>query len=335
MSNNTLNNNQPSNQQPQHQVGLLIHDGVWAASVYSALDLFESANRRNLQQLFNCTIVSPNSSSVKLFNGREMLADSPVNDQQHFDLIFLSHYWGSFDDVTSHYPELPSWLRKQYERGAVIAGINSGIVWAAQAGLLRNRSATSYWRNIKEFRRLFPDVTWAEQQSLVEDSGIYSSNGQNAAMDLTLHLIEKFSSSQMADRLARDITYDSRRSYDLTLFNMSGFRQHKDNAIHKAQDWLDSRYNEPFNFGDCSKKLNMSQRNFIRRFQAATGEKPSRYLQRLRVESAKHQLINNDDSIKAILLNVGYQNFGHFSKVFKEYTKLSPRQFRARFRPGV
>jgi len=85
---------------------------------------------------------------------------------------------------------------------------------------------------------------------------------------------------------------------------------------------------------DAYDKLGMSKSTFIRRFQKSTGEKPSRYLQRLRVEAAKSRLINSDESTKTIALGVGYTDFSYFSVVFKSLTELTPSEFRRQFRPA-
>lgn len=315
------------------RVAVLCHDGVWQTSVYSALDVYQIANQRHKKLLFDCEIVTPGGEAARVFGDREVSGDTHIDNGVDYDLISLSHFWGDYESVIRRYPHLPAWLRLQHRNGAVIAGVNSGIFWAAEAGLLDGCTATTYWRDFGHFRQRYPRVHWSEAQSLAVDNNVYSSNGGNAGTDLVLHLIEKFCDRETATRMARDIAYDSRRTYDLTLFNIAGLRQHNDNGVHRAQDWLDQHYMHRVSFEALAEDLGMSQRSLIRRFQKAIGDKPTRYLQRLRVESAKHQLVNSEDSIKTISLNVGYQDFGYFSSVFKSIAELSPRQFRSRYRP--
>jgi len=320
--------------QDSWRVALLSHEGVWESSIYIALDIYQSANLRYQEPLFSCEIITPTEEPVLPYSGRPRCGDSHIGNGVHYDLIVLSHYWGDFDDVIQRYPMLPDWLADQHRNGAAIAGVNSGIFWAAEAGLLDNLRATSHWHNFSDFRQRYPQVNWTEDQSLAVDNNVYSSNGGNAGMDLTLHLVEKFGDRETANRMRRDITYDYQRNYDLTLFNIAGLRQHRDSGIHRAQDWLDQHFMDKVEFEALADQIGMSRRTLIRRFQKATGDKPTRYLQRLRVESAKHQLINTEDSIKTISLNVGYQDFGYFSSLFKSITELSPRQFRSHSRPS-
>lgn len=316
------------------RVALVSYDGAWTSSISTTPDLLQSVNLRRMSQTFSWDNVTPTPKPVVTFSGHVVSGDTHMGADNQYDLVILAHFWGDFDQVTGQYPQIAPWLRQQHGRGAVIAGISSGVFWAAEAGLLDARRATTYWRHLETFKQRYPTVEWLENQSLVEDRGIYSSNGQNAAIDLTLHLVEKFCGAKLANGLARDITFDSRRNYDLTLFNIAGLRHHRDSGIHKAQDWLDSHYQEKVKFVALADRVGMSKSTFIRRFQKATGKRPTRYLQRLRVEAAKQQLINSSDLIKTISLNVGYRDFGYFSEVFKSITEMSPKQFRERFRPG-
>ena len=322
-------------QKSDWRVALFIHDGSWSSSVLGALDFFQSANLRRKRPLFHCDIVTPNQTPAQLFNGRQQIGDTDIHQGHQYDIIYLAHYWGSIEKAITHYPEVPQWLRTQYQQGAVVAGLNSGIFWAAEAQLLVGRQATTYWRNQIEFEQRYPETTWQTNQALVQDADIYSSNGQNSNIDLSMHLMEKFCGAKIAASLVRDIAFDNRRNYNLTLFNIAGLRQHLDDGIHKAQDWMDTHYPEKIELHELADHIGMSKRTFIRRFQKATGENPSKYLQQLRIEAAKHRLANSDESIKTIGLSVGYRDISYFSKIFKTATDLNPLQYRKRLRPSL
>ena len=52
------------------------------------------------------------------------------------------------------------------------------------------------------------------------------------------------------------------------------------------------------------------------------------FLQRMRIEEACRLLINTDLSMAEISTAVGYQDTRHFSKVFRRYQVVSPREYR-------
>jgi len=315
------------------RVAIVAYEGTWASTLYTTADILQSVNLRQLTGTFSWDVVTPTEQTIVSYSGHRIVGDTTMAGSIIYDWVVLPHFWGDFDRVIQSHPQISPWLQRQYNSGAFIASVNSGAFWLAHAGLLEGRRATAYWRHIPELKARFPEVEWLVQQGLVEDSGLYTSNGQHAGMDLVLHVVDRVCGADMASGLARDITFDHRRDYDLTLFNMAGFRHHRDENIHQVQDWLDGNFFSSVSFKDLADNAGMSKSTFLRRFEGATGEKPARYLQRLRVEAAKHRLINSDDNIKAISLNAGYQDISHFSKVFKSVTAYSPRNFRIRYRP--
>ena len=54
----------------------------------------------------------------------------------------------------------------------------------------------------------------------------------------------------------------------------------------------------------------------------------SNYLNKIRIEQSKLLLKNTDSSIVEIALEVGFEDQSYFSKVFKNLTKMTPKQYR-------
>ncbi|PTT69097.1 AraC family transcriptional regulator, partial [Pseudomonas sp. HMWF007] len=90
-----------------------------------------------------------------------------------------------------------------------------------------------------------------------------------------------------------------------------------------------------FRFEDVAREHGMSIRNFMRRFQTATGDKPLHYLQRLRIETAKGLLSGSRKSIKTISYEVGYDDASFFARLFRQHTELSPNQYRQQFQQAA
>jgi len=62
-------------------------------------------------------------------------------------------------------------------------------------------------------------------------------------------------------------------------------------------------------------------------FAKETGVTFSNYLKRVRIEKAKELLMNTNIKIYEVACRVGYPDQKYFSKVFKEYTGVSAKQF--------
>jgi transcriptional regulator GlxA family with amidase domain len=75
----------------------------------------------------------------------------------------------------------------------------------------------------------------------------------------------------------------------------------------------------------------LAERSFKRRFQQATGMSPLEYVHALRLEEAKQMLEASDLPIEAIANEVGYEDAGFFTRLFRRKVNLTPAQYRRRF----
>jgi len=108
-------------------------------------------------------------------------------------------------------------------------------------------------------------------------------------------------------------------------------KNHSDELIEQAQNYIEKNLSEKISFGELASKLAISRRNFDRRFVKATGNTPVEYLQRVKVEVAKRTLEKGRKSIFEVMDEVGYSDDKAFREVFKKITGLSPLDYRARY----
>jgi len=110
-------------------------------------------------------------------------------------------------------------------------------------------------------------------------------------------------------------------------------RDHGDAAIRKGEEWLHNHFPDDVDLDRLADELKLTQRTFLRRFKAATGETPLAYLQRLRIEAAKPMLEDDRMTIQEVSLAVGYEDVASFRQIFKRHTGMTPADYRSRFGP--
>jgi transcriptional regulator GlxA family with amidase domain len=98
----------------------------------------------------------------------------------------------------------------------------------------------------------------------------------------------------------------------------------------RARDAMDRAYAEPLDVPTLARIAQVSEAHFIRRFRAAFGETPNRYLQRRRVERAMWLLRSTDKSVTDICMDVGFASLGTFSRVFRDIVGEPPSAYRRR-----
>ncbi|MCY1351096.1 HTH-type transcriptional regulator CdhR [compost metagenome] len=324
---------QPS--RPLQRVCILAVEGSFAFTLMQAKDFFYMASLRHARQLgqgpqpsFATRLVSPDGKPVRSFSEVTLPVDGALEDA---DIIILPPYWGDFQQLCRRYPQILDWLRAQHAAGCVISGEAMGVFWMAQAGLLDGKEAATYWRFHREFSERFPRVLLNQEKHLSDADNLYCASGSTSARDLYIHLIERFCGASVAQAVARDIFYEVRRTYTPGRIGFGGQKLHQDLTVLQIQEWLEEHFADKFRFEDVAREHGMSIRNFMRRFQTATGDKPLHYLQRLRIETAKGLLSTTRKSIKTISYEVGYDDASFFARLFRQHTELSPNQYRRQF----
>ena len=318
------------------RISILATDCVFASTLMQAKDFFHMASLRfgklqgqGLTPQFEIRLVSPDGQPVNSFSGVAIAVDGALDDS---DIIILPAFWGDFDDLLRRYPQIAPWLRQRHAAGSAICGEATGVFWMAQAGLLDGKEATTYWRFFKEFEQRFPKVLLNQDKHLADADNLFSAGGVTSACDLYIYLIERYCGAAVAQAVARDTLYEVQRSYTPGRIGFGGQKLHRDVSILQIQQWLEEHFADKFRFEDVAREHGMSIRNFMRRFQSATGDKPLHYLQRLRIETAKSLLSSTRKSIKTISYEVGYDDASFFARLFRQHTQLSPNQYRQQYR---
>jgi transcriptional regulator GlxA family with amidase domain len=78
---------------------------------------------------------------------------------------------------------------------------------------------------------------------------------------------------------------------------------------------------------DLAKRLTVSERTLIRRFNAVLEQSPLTYLQNLRIDTARTLLEVGDLSTERIAQYVGYSDISLFSRLFRERVGFTPRAY--------
>ncbi|EZH77587.1 AraC family transcriptional regulator [Ectopseudomonas composti] len=317
------------------RVSILATDGVFASTLMQAKDFFHMAGIRyakqqgiGLEPPFEIHLVSPDGLPVNSFSKVKVPVDGGLDT---CDVIILPAFWDDFDALSRRYPQVLDWLKRQHASGTAICGEASGVFWMAEAGLLDGKEATTYWRFFREFAERFPKVLLNQDKHLSDADNLYCAGGVTSACDLYIYLIERYCGASVAQGVARDILYEVQRNYTPGRIGFGGQKLHQDVTVLQIQHWLEEHYADKFRFEDVAREHGMSIRNFMRRFQGATGDKPLHYLQRLRIETAKSLLSSTRKSIKTISYEVGYDDASFFARLFRQHTELSPNQYRRQF----
>lgn len=130
---------------------------------------------------------------------------------------------------------------------------------------------------------------------------------EGLAQSLAVHLIRNYASN--------DAPHERQSA-------LPGFK------LRRALAYLEEHLADPFDLRQLADAVSMSEFHFSRLFKKATGQSPSRYFIRQRIERAQRLLQETETSIIEIGMSVGYSSPSHFAQVFRRETGLPPSHYR-------
>lgn len=92
--------------------------------------------------------------------------------------------------------------------------------------------------------------------------------------------------------------------------------------------FVSENFNKSISSKSVADALHIDGSYFCRLFKSNFGCNFQDYLSRYRIEKAKTMLKNSDLTVSEISESVGFNSFSYFTKCFREYTSLTPSQYR-------
>lgn len=307
-------------------------------TIVGTLGLFRMANAhlkrigKAEEDLFAIDLVGLSTEPVSYKGLFQVTPTKSIDDVRKTDLIILGAITGNIEHELAVNAPFVDWIRKQrIEHDTEIASLCKSAFIMAETGLLNGKTCATHWTVHDQFRRKYPQVNLIPEKIISEDNGMYSSGGAYSFLNFILYLIEKYYGRETAIWCSKVAEVDVDRIDQSQFVIFNGQKEHSDEAIKKAQLFIESHFAEKLNNELLADKFAISKRNFIRRFKKATLNTPLEYIQRVKVEAAKKSMESSTLHISQIMYDVGYNDEKAFRNVFKKYTGLSPLAYRKKY----
>jgi len=272
------------------------------------------------------------SKEVDLDNGLfNIHPDVVTEDVKDTNLIIIPSFTGNVLSSTHLNKDYAIWIAQQYKRGAEVASLCTGAFLMAFSGIVKGKQCTTHWQYANELRYLYPSVKVVEEKVMTDQHGVYSSGGSNAYWNLLLYLVEKYTDRQTAIHTAKYFVIDMDRHRQLPFVVFSGLKDHEDEEIKNAQEYIEQHYADKLTVDQVADQFHITRRTFERRFKKATYITVTEYIQRVKIEAAKKQLEIGRKSITEVMLDVGYSDTQTFRDVFKRITDMTPVGYRNKY----
>ncbi|MEU6880041.1 helix-turn-helix domain-containing protein [Streptomyces sp. NPDC046712] len=317
------------------RIALLSFPGIRAFDVSVVTEVWGSDRRMRGVPPFELRRVAADPTTpISLRGGLSLTPDRTLDwldDLTSTDLVLVP---GIEDpDAEPPAPVLEA-LRRAHAAGTPVASLCAGAFVLAKAGLLDGRRAVTHWHLAPTLAARHPQVTVEADALFVEDSGIWTSAGTAAGIDLCLHLVRTAHGAEAAATIARSmVTAPFRTGTQAQFIERPTPRADRDaDALAAVRSYALAHLEEPHTVASLAARAGMSPRTFARHFQATTGTTPLHWLITQRVAAAQKLLELTDHPLPEVARRAGFGSEVTMRQHFASHLATSPRDYRHAFR---
>lgn len=185
------------------QIGIVIYDDAEVLDFAGPYEVFATAARLCDSPPWDVALISEHAD-VRARGGFPVRSHFTFAEMPPLDVLLVS---GGVHTAAMCNPALLSALRQAAGTAQWVTSVCTGAFLLAEAGLLTDQQATTHWEDIADLRERFPALRVQETVRWVEDGNRITSAGISAGIDMSLHLVERLHSRELAEKTARQMDY--------------------------------------------------------------------------------------------------------------------------------
>ncbi|WP_426792748.1 GlxA family transcriptional regulator [Achromobacter xylosoxidans] len=222
------------------------------------------------------------------------------------------------------------WLAARHPvDGFTLMTVCAGALFAAAAGLTRQRECTTHHSCLAQLADMDPSARLHDNRIFVEDGNLVSSAGITAGIDLALHMVSRHCGPRVASEVARDMmVYQRRAGTDSALSPWLEHRNHMHPGVHRVQDAVVRNPAAPWSAQSLAEQAHTSSRHLTRLFREHAGCTPMDYLYQIRVALARDMLRETRLNLEMVAEKSGFGSAQHLRRVWRRFQPQTPSMAR-------
>ncbi|MFJ3466258.1 GlxA family transcriptional regulator [Pseudomonas sp. NPDC090201] len=306
-------------------VSFLLLDNFTLISLASAVEPLRMANQLSGRELYRWHTLSQDGNQVWASDGLPITPDASIAQAPASDTVIVCGGVGIQRAVSREHIH---WLQNQARQSRRLGGICTGSWALASAGLLNGFECSVHWECLAAMQEAFPRVS-VNTSLFTLDRGRYTSSGGTAPLDMMLHLIGRDHGTELTAAISDMFVYERIRNEQdhqrVPLKHTLGTHQPK---LQEIVQLMEANLEEPIDLDEMAAYVDVSRRQLERLFQKYLNCTPSRYYLKLRLIRARQLLKQTSISIIELAAVCGFVSTPHFSKCYREYFGIPPREER-------
>jgi transcriptional regulator GlxA family with amidase domain len=292
-------------------VVFVVFDGMKLLDVAGPAEVFAEANR--FGGSYRVVMASVDGEDVLTSVGSRMAVAASISSVESADTAVVS----GGDDLVGRPidPRLVDAVAGLRPRVRRMASICTGSFILAQTGMLDGRRATTHWRHTGLLSRAYPRISVEPDAIFVRDGDIYTSAGVSAGIDLALALVEADHGADLVREVARSLVVYLKRAGGQSQFSaLVEAQAPRRPQLRELTEAIAANPGANHTVKTLAAQASLSSRQLTRLFHAELGTTPARYVEMIRIDSAR---FGSAETLRRVFV----REFG-----------ISPKAYRDRFK---
>jgi AraC family transcriptional activator FtrA len=310
-------------------VVVIAYDGLCTFEFGVAAEVFALPRPEMGEDWYRFAVAGIDAGEMRALGGVRIVADGGTDLISQAGTVIVPGWRGIDCPVP---PLLIEALQQANERGARILSICSGVFVLAAAGLLLGKRATTHWRYSENLKERYPDISVVPDVLYIDEGNVLTSAGSAAGFDLCLHLVRRDFGTKAANMVARRLVVPPHRDGGQAQYIESSVPEpHERSRLGPLIDRMRANISGDYPVATLADLAGMSERTFLRRFAAATGVTPARWLLAERLSRVRTLLEDTSMPIDRIAEIAGFGAAATLRHHFRRQFATTPAAYRARF----
>ena len=225
-------------------------------------------------------------------------------------------------------PALRTWLPQLAAKAPRFGSVCSGAFILAALGLLDGRCVATHWDACAPLAGAFPSVRVDSDSLYVVDGPIWTSAGVTTGIDMALAMVAHDLDAAIASQIAKGLVLYARRpGYQSQFSPLLKAQTKADSPFADLISWIMTNLDASLDVSTLATRAGLSERTFHRKFTAATGETPARFVESARLDAAR-MLLSRGTSLKSVAALIGLAPAPRFAEAFERRFGVTPKLFR-------
>lgn len=309
-------------------IALVAYDGFQLLDVTGPAAVFAAANHELKRNFYKVEVLSPAGGAVISDSGVAVQTRAMARMAEgRIDTLLIAGAEEAALRAVIANKRVGRWFPRRAVRARRIGSVCSGTFVLAALGLIDGRRVATHWEACGPLAARYPGITVDPEALYVVDGKVWTSAGVTTGIDMALAMVEADCGADVANAIARRLVLYARRpGYQSQFSPLLNARIQAESPFVDLIDWMQNNLDRPLDVPSLAARAGLGERNFYRRFLAATGSSPAHFVEALRLEAAR-LLIDGDLPLKRVAAKVGLSPI-RLNNAFERRFGVAPRLFR-------